>query len=101
MFILEHLNATNSYTFTMDYSSLSGAHDHLDYVLHAIGNWTQDPLEGDDDLRVACEGLRKKCQLMNDTLDDLLDCDEEAGEGDGDRDAEGLGSDEVSRFATL
>jgi hypothetical protein len=77
----------------MDFTSLSTAHDHLDHVQHSMDDWTQDTLEGDDDLRVACEGLRVKCRSIGDILDELLSCDDDSGDSEPD------GSDEV--FHTL
>jgi hypothetical protein len=47
----------------MDFTSLSTAHGHLDHVQHSMDDWTQDTLEGDDDLRAACEGLRVNVNL--------------------------------------
>jgi len=68
---------------------VSTAHDHLDYMQNTMVDWTQDIFEEDDDLRVACDGLRTKCQKISTTLDGLLDG------GDDDASSEGDGSDEV------
>jgi len=73
----------------MGFTLLSSAHNHFDHVQHLMDDWMQDTLEGNDDLRVACEGLRVKCQLIGDTLDELLSCD------NGSKDNEAAGPDDV------
>jgi hypothetical protein len=73
----------------MEFTSLSMAHDHLNHVQHSMDNWTQDTLEGDNDLCVAYKGLQVKCQLISDTLDELLSCNNNSGDSEPD------GSDEV------
>ena len=51
---------------------MSTAHDHLDCMQNTMVNWTQNMFDGDDDLHVACDGLRTKCQTIDTTLDGLL-----------------------------
>jgi len=72
----------------MDYMFMSTAHDHLDCMQNTMVNWTQNMFDGDDNLRVACDRLRTKCQTIGTTLDILLnggnDDDADSKEDDSD-----------------
>jgi hypothetical protein len=68
----------------MEFSDLSLAHHHCDAVQHLLDNWREEMFEGNDDLRVSCQGLRTKCLTMGDTLEALLDCDNESENGEPD-----------------
>ena len=76
----------------MNPTFISTAHGHLDHMQHTMSNWTQDMLEEEEgNLRVACDGLRTKCQTICNTLDELLDGGKDGSDSEADHSDEGRG----------